>query len=129
MKTGPGTPLCAQWSASSTVEPRRAIWLTLTAHLVTGFITDMVSMSCSEPRPFRIVAGAPPKISTGDCAICAFLTAVIVLVTPGPAVTAATPGMPVMRATASAANTVFFSSRMSTTRMPRCLAPTRMGEM
>src|SRR3954452_2471994 len=53
----------------------------------------------------------------------------MVLVTPGPAVTAATPGTPVRRKTASAAKTASTSWRTSTTRMPRCLAPTRMGEM
>ena len=42
------------------------------------------SMSCSAPRPLSTVAVAPPRMTTGDCASCAFLTAVIVLVTPGP---------------------------------------------
>src|SRR5438046_2380271 len=53
----------------------------------------------------------------------------MVLVRPGPAVTAATPGRPVSRATASAANTAVASWRVSITRMPRCLQPTRIGEM
>jgi hypothetical protein len=48
-------------------------------------------MSCSAPRPCSAVGAAPPINTTGDCAIWAFLTAVSVLVTPGPAVTAATP--------------------------------------
>jgi hypothetical protein len=56
-----------------------------------------------------MVGAAPPINTSGDCAICAFLTAVIVLVTPGPAVTAATPVMPVRRDMASAANTAFTS--------------------
>ena len=86
-------------------------------------------MSCSAPRPLSRVAVAPPNSTTGDCAICAFLTAVTVLVTPGPAVTAATPIVPVIRATASAANTAFASSRTSTTRIPRACAPVRIGEM
>ena len=72
---------------------------------------------------------APPKSTSGDWAIWAFLIAVTALVTPGPAVTAATPGTPVIRAIASAAKTAFFSSRTSTTRIPRALAPTRIGEM
>ena len=38
-------------------------------------------MSCSEPRPLSTVAVAPPNRITGDCAICAFLSAVIVFVT------------------------------------------------
>ena len=52
-----------------------------------------------------IEAAAPPIRSTGDSAICAFLTAVTVLVSPGPAVTAATPTVPDILATASAAKT------------------------
>ena len=57
------------------------------------------SMSCSAPRPCRAVGAAPATTITGDWASWAFLTAVIVFVTPGPAVTAATPGRPVSRAT------------------------------
>ena len=44
--------------------------------------------------PFSKDAAAPPINKTGDSAICAFLTAVIVFVRPGPAVTAATPTFP-----------------------------------
>lgn len=36
--------------------------------------------------PISTIDVQPPKMMTGDSAICAFLTAVIVLVTPGPAV-------------------------------------------
>jgi hypothetical protein len=86
-------------------------------------------MSCSEPRPRRMVAVAPPSSTSGTWAIWAFLIAVMVLVTPGPAVTAATPGTPVMRATASAAKTAFTSCRTSITRMPAFFALTKMGEM
>jgi hypothetical protein len=92
-------------------------------------MSSIWSMSCSAPRPLRTVAVAPPKSTMGDCAIFAFLSAVIEFVTPGPAVTAATPGNPVMRATASAANTAFFSSRQSMIRRPASCAPTRIGEM
>ena len=53
----------------------------------------------------------------------------MVLVRPGPAVTAATPGTPVSRATASAANTAVASSRTSMMRMPRALDAVRIGEM
>jgi hypothetical protein len=56
------------------------------------------SMSWSAPRPLSAVAVAPPMSTSGDCAICAFFNAVSVLVTPGPAVTAATPGTPDKRA-------------------------------
>ena len=50
--------------------------------------------------------------------------AVIVLVTPGPAVTIATPGIPDKRDTASAAKTVVHSLRTSITRIPRCFKVT-----
>ncbi len=129
MKTGPGTPPLAISKAFSTVGPSSPTVDTVVAHLVHGRIRESWSMSWSEPRPFRIVAVAPPKRTIGDWAIWAFLTAVMVLVTPGPAVTAATPGRPVIRAVASAAKTAFRSSRQSTTLMPRSLAPMRMGEM
>ena len=54
-------------------------------------------MSCSAPLPLSILEVAPPRITTADSAIDAFFTAVTVLVTPGPAVTHATPGTPVRR--------------------------------
>ena len=57
------------------------------------------------------MAAAPPIRINGDCAISAFLIAVIVLVTPGPAVTIATPTVLVNLDVASAANTVEASSR------------------
>ena len=59
----------------------------------------------------------------------AFTSAVTVLVTPGPAVTTATPGTPVIRAVASAANTAFASSRVSITSIPIFLHPTSIGEI
>jgi hypothetical protein len=98
-------------------------------HLVTGAISDIWSMSCSDPRPLSTVAVAPPRITIGCWAICAFFTAVMVLVTPGPAVTAQTPGRPVIRDAASAANAADRSSRTSTIARPACLAPCKMGEM
>lgn len=60
-------------------------------------------MSWSAPRPLSNVAVAPPTTKTGDWASWAFLMAVMALVAPGPAVTTATPGVPVRRAVASAA--------------------------
>ena len=90
-----------------------------------GHLVDVLQ----RPPALSSVAAAPPRSTTADCASCAFLTAVMVLVTPGPAVTAATPGTPVSRKTASAAKTASTSWRTSTTRMPSRLEPTRMGEM
>jgi hypothetical protein len=90
--------------------------------------TASCSMSCSAPRPLVRVAAAPPSSTMGDSAIWAFFTAVTVLVMPGPAVTHATPGMPVSRATASAANTAVASCRTSMMRRPAALAATMMGD-
>ncbi len=129
INTGPGTPVCATRNASQMAGTRSLPRFTARAHFTWGLNNANWSMSCSAPRPCSIVAAAPPSITTGDCASCAFFTAVIVLVTPGPAVTAAMPGTPVIRATASAAKTAVASWRTSTTRMPRSLAPLRIGEM
>ena len=129
MKTGPGTPSCAKSKAFSTVGPMLWTFLIDTAHLVIDSINEIWSMSWSAPRPLSKVAAAPPKMRSGDCASWAFFTAVMVFVTPGPAVTAATPGTPVKRATASAAKTALTSSRTSTTWIPWASAPTRMGDM
>mmetsp|Transcript_23987 Transcript_23987/g.83242 ORF Transcript_23987/g.83242 Transcript_23987/m.83242 type:complete len:248 (+) Transcript_23987:370-1113(+) len=128
-KTGPGTPLTASWNARRIVGTMSATRSHVATHLQMGLSTDIWSMSCRLPLPRSSVAAAPPMRTRGDSAICAFLTAVTVFVTPGPAVTAATPGTPVRRATASAANTAVTSCRTSTTRMPVALAATRIGEM
>ena len=80
-------------------------------------------------RTLRMVGAAPPISTSGDCAICAFFTAVIVLVTPGPAVTAATPVMPVRRDMASAAKTQLTSCLKSTTVMPSFFEATSIGEI
>ena len=73
------------------------------------------------------MAVAPPSRTNGDCASWAFLSAVIVLVTPGPAVTTATPGVAVRREVASAANAAVASSRTSTTLSPAALAADEDG--
>ena len=62
--------------------------------------------------------GQPPISSTGTRASVAFAIAVTVLVTPGPAVTIATPSAPVSSAWACAMWTAAPSSRTSTMRMP-----------
>jgi hypothetical protein len=57
----------------------------------TGIKQNGVFQTCKAPRPFIRDGAAPDSRMTGDSAICAFFSAVIVLVTPGPEVTAATP--------------------------------------
>ena len=127
--TGPGTPLIAWRNASRIAGTMSRAVATEAVHLQMGAKSEIWSMSCRAPRPRVSVAAAPPMSTIGDCAIAAFFTAVIVFVQPGPAVTAATPGTPVRRATASAAKTAFTSWRTSRIRMPDAFAPTSTGEM
>ena len=128
-KAGPCTPERAAANASATAGIRSRTRRIRLRNFTFGAAIGCWSISCNAPRPCRSVGAAPPSSTTGDCAICAFLSAVTAFVTPGPAVTAATPGMPVSRAAASAAKTAAASPRVSTTRMPRALAPERIGEM
>ena len=103
--------------------------LIVVAHFTRVLNSFICSISWRAPLPFKIVAAAPPSKISGDWAICAFFIAVIVLVTPGPAVTAATPGIPVSLDMASAANTAVGSCLTSITRIPCFLAPTNIGDM
>jgi hypothetical protein len=70
----------------------------LAAHLQTGVISRTESSSCNEPMSESDLGAAPPMQTIGTPARCAVARAVTVLVTPGPAVTSATPGRPVTRA-------------------------------
>ena len=62
------------------------------------------SSSCNEPAPQRPCGARPPSTTTGEPLNHADVTADTPLVTPGPAVSAATPGRRVSLAYASAAN-------------------------
>lgn len=127
--TGPGTPEAASAMPSASAGARSRTRRRRKKRLTCGVTSGRWSISCSAPRPCSAVGAAPPSSSSGDCASCAFFSAVIVFVMPGPAVTAATPGRPASRACASAAKTAVASSRVSTMRMPRALAAARIGEM
>ena len=114
----------------STAGPRSRTRRTCLTSFTCGAISGRWSMSCSAPRPCSAVGAAPP-ISTHRR-----LRELRVLER-GDRVGEARarrsprrrPACPVRRATASAANTAVASSRMSTMRMPRALAATRIGEM
>jgi hypothetical protein len=80
-----------------------------------GRIRVTQSMSCSEPMSHKIFGPAPPMTTMGIPARWALATAVTTSVTPGPAVTAHTPGRPVTRAYPSAACPAVCSCRTSTT--------------
>jgi len=107
--TGPGMPDWQTWRALRTAGTMSATQLQVVLHLTMLFMRLMWSMSWREPLPLRMVPVAPPSTTTALSAILAFWTAVTVLVTPGPAVTHATPGRPVSRHAASAANTLVTS--------------------
>ena len=129
IKIGPGTPDFASLSAFWTTGTISRTFLTETAFLTYFLNNESWSISCREPFPFNKVAAAPPKRTSGDCAICAFLTAVTVFVTPGPAVTTATPTESVILETASAANTVVASSLTWIISISSFSQPTKIGDM
>ena len=66
---------------------------------------------------------APPMTTSGVCAENEFATAVTTPVTPGPAVTTATPQARLIRPQASAACAAACSWRTSTTRIPSSRQP------
>ncbi len=97
-KTGPGRPVSAVRIA---VVSTSGIWrVSDTVHepLVMGLRRSTCSTSWSEPRPRRPRGAAPPISSSGLLAEYALATPVTASVTPGPAVTAATPILRVSRA-------------------------------
>src|SRR5712691_12174748 len=79
--------------------------------------------------PQRATGARPPRTSIGLSPDCAWARAVTALVTPGPAVTAATPHSRVTLAHPSAAKAADCSWRTSTMRRPCSVAPVRMGQM
>ena len=85
---------------------------------VTGRRMSTCGMSCSGPIFACGRDVQPPISSTGMRASEALAIAVTVLVTPGPAVTMATPSCPVSSACACAMCTAAPSSRTSMMRMP-----------
>ena len=87
MKTGPGTPDCEIWNASSTLGMISSTLAMCFTHLTCGRKRANWSISWSDPRPFNMSLVAPPMRITGVWAIWQFLTEVIVFVKPGPAVT------------------------------------------
>ncbi len=84
---------------------------------MTGASSGGWSISCRPPEPHRESGARPPSTTTGEPLNQAVVTALTVFVTPGPAVTTASPGFLVSRAVASAANTAVCSCRTSTMRI------------
>src|SRR5712692_1247913 len=79
--------------------------------------------------PQRATGARPPMRNIGLSLACAWASAEIELVTPGPAVTAATPHSRVTLAHPSAAKAADCSWRTSTMRRPCSVAPVRIGQM
>ena len=74
------------------------------------------SNSCSEPEPHRASGARPPTTTIGAPLKNPVASADTAFVTPGPAVTAANPGVRFSRPVASAANTAVASWRTSSSR-------------
>ena len=97
--------------------------MTVSADLVTGETNGRWSISWSEPEPQRISGARPPSTTSGERLNFAPAIALIPLVTPGPAVSAATPGLRVAFANPSAAQAAACSWRVSTSSIPSALQP------
>ena len=110
-------------SASSTSSGTSAVEVAVRALFVSGATNGTWSISCSEPWPQRNCGARPPSTTIGELFLCADAIALMPLVTPGPAVSAATPGSRVTFAQPSAANAAADSWRTSTMSMPSSRQP------
>lgn len=116
--TGPGTPVVALRNAMARKSGMRRVSGTWIDHLVIDRSRVTWSISCNEPMPEKKRGPCPPMRIIGTPPRIALAAAVTASVTPGPAVTTATPGLPVARAHPSAAWPAACSCRKSTTRIP-----------
>ena len=103
-----------------------AVASAVVASLVSGRTKGTWSSSCREPWPQRIAGARPPSTRIGEPFCCAEAIALMPLVTPGPAVSAATPGWRVTLAQPSAANVAADSWRTSTRSMPSSRQPSKI---
>ncbi len=97
--------------------------MAVTADLVSGSTNGTWSISWSEPEPQRISGARPPSTTSGERFCCAPAIGLIPLVTPGPAVSAQTPGSRVALAYPSAAQAADASWRVSMTSIPSSRQP------
>ena len=100
------------------------------ASLAIGAMIGGWSSSCRLPLPQRFCGARPPTTTIGDPANCAWAIALIPLVTPGPAVSTASPGRRVSLPVASAANVAVCSCRTSSSRIggSALTAPSYIGK-
>ena len=115
--TGPRCGAAAVVNARLTASPTEAGSCTVAACLVTGATSGGWSSSCSAPVPQRMSGDRPPSTTSGEPLKWAVVMPLTALVTPGPAVTTARPGVRVSFASPSAANTAVCSCRTSTSRI------------
>ena len=100
------------------------------ASLVTGATIGGWSSSWRLPLPQRFCGARPPTTTIGEPANCAWAIALTPLVTPGPAVSTASPGTRVSLPVASAANAAVCSWRTSRSRIggSALTAPSYIGK-
>ena len=122
-KAGPVGGSSVARRASSTSDGISAVASTVRASLVSGATNGMWSISWSEPIPQRAAGARPPSASIGDPFMSADAIPLMPFVTPGPAVSAHTPGSRVAFAQPSAANAADCSWRTSTMSMPSSRQP------
>ena len=129
-KTGP------RWEAPASVNAScmpsatsSALWI-VRASLETGATIGAWSSSCSDPVPHRLAGARPPTTTSGEPLNCAWAMALTPLVTPGPAVSTASPGLRVSLPIASAANAAVCSCRTSRIRIggSAVTAPSYIGK-
>ena len=122
-KAGPVGGSRVACRASSTSAGMSAVASAVRASLVSGATNGMWSISWSEPIPQRAAGARPPSASIGDPFMSADAIPLMPFVTPGPAVSAHTPGSRVALAQPSAANAADCSWRTSTMSMPSSRQP------
>ncbi len=121
---GPRCAVVAASNAAAVMAPICAGSWAVAALLVTDDTIGTWSISCRAPAPQRKSGERPPITTIGTALNQALVSPLTALVTPGPAVTAANPGVRVSLAVASAAKTAVASWRTSTRRIgpPRSAA-------
>ncbi len=120
---GPLGAAAARSSAAAVSGPIALGSLAVSADLTSGETNGRWSISCSDPDPQRISGARPPSTQIGEPLAWALAIALTPLVTPGPAVSAATPTPRVALATPSAAKAAVCSWRTSTIPIPSALQP------
>ena len=93
-RPGRDAAVAARRAASNTIAPAFAGSVTVAADLVIDDRIGTWSSSCNDPAPQRPCGARPPSTTTGDPLNHADVTAETPFVIPGPAVSAASPGLP-----------------------------------